>query len=89
MGDNITIQGVRSLYGSRMDDLKIKKFNEKRINLARINIISIIFIISLAIHVLFLKEWFDISTKYEKMSDKIQSFEIHTKETRKYILLHR
>lgn len=54
------MQEVRSLYGSMMDSLKIEKkiflkiekLNEWIINLAGIDIISIIIIIHLLIHVL-------------------------------------
>ena len=46
MGNNITVQVVRTLYGFTMDGLKMEKFNEGVINLAGVDIMSIVIIIS-------------------------------------------
>lgn len=43
------MQGVRSLYGSTTEGLKMEKLNGRRIGLTGIDIISIIIIISLVI----------------------------------------
>lgn len=52
---NIMIKGVKLMYGSTIDSLKMEKLNEVVINLARIDIMPVIIIISLTIHVLSLK----------------------------------
>lgn len=46
---NITMQEVRTLYGSTMDDLKLEKISEGITSLARTDIMLIIIIISLMI----------------------------------------
>lgn len=61
---------VRSLYGSTMDGLKMEQLNEGAINLAGIDIKSIIILVIL---VLSLKKLFGISAKYEQLTDKIKS----------------
>lgn len=57
------MEGIRSLYDPTMDGLKMKQLNERIINLAGINVMSIIIIISLVIIVLFLKTLVHISAK--------------------------
>ena len=52
---NIMIKGVKFMCVSTIDSLKMEKLNEVVINLARIDIMPIIIIISLTIHVLSLK----------------------------------
>lgn len=49
MGTNIMMQGVRSLYGSTTEGLKMEKLNGRRISLTGIDIMSMIIIISLVI----------------------------------------
>lgn len=82
---------VTTLCGFTMDGLKMKTLNEEIINsaLAGIGIISGIIIISWVIHVIFFKKWFDIHSKYKKLTDKIQSLESPTNETKKNIQIDR
>lgn len=49
------MQGIRTLHSATIDDLKMEKINEGIANLAGIDIILIIIIISLVIHILSLK----------------------------------
>lgn len=64
-----------------MNGLKMEKLNEGIINLAGIDIISII-IFTLVIHVLSLKMWLNIGVKYEKLT-KMHSLERPNNETKK------
>lgn len=52
LGKIITLQGVRTLNSSKMEDLKMEKINEGITNLAEMDIMSIIIIISLVIYIL-------------------------------------
>ena len=63
MGNNIIVEGIRSLYDPTMGGLKMEHLNERIINLAGINVRSIIIIIGLVILVLFLKTLVDSSAK--------------------------
>lgn len=45
----------------------MERFNEGIINLAGVDIMSIVIIISLVIHFSSLEKWFDIGAKYEKL----------------------
>lgn len=58
MGNNIIMLVIKSLYGFTMDGLKTEKLSEGIINLSRINIMSIIIIMSLAMHIFSLKSCF-------------------------------
>ena len=83
MRNNITMQGVRSLYSFTMGGMKMEQLNEGIINLMEVDIRSIIIIVILVIHVLSFKKWFDVHAKYENLTDKIQALEKHTSETNK------
>lgn len=65
MGNSIAIKGVRSLYGSTMDSLKMEKLNEGIVKLSGIDTVFITIIVSLVMHVLSTKVWFDNCGKYE------------------------
>lgn len=60
----------------------MENLNEGMINLAGIDIMSII-IITLVIRVLSLKMWLNISAKYEKLTIKMHSLERPNIETKK------
>lgn len=63
MGNNIIMEGIRSLYDPTMGGLKMKHLNKRIINLARINMRSITLITGLVILVLFLKTLVDSTAK--------------------------
>ena len=73
----------RSLCDSTMDGLKVKQLNRGIIKLTGMYTMSVIIIISLAIHVSSLKQLFDIGAKYETLSDKTKSLRRATNETEK------
>lgn len=56
MGNNITMQGVRSLYDSSMGGLKLETLDKGIINLAGIDIMSVIIMVSFVFQALSLKK---------------------------------
>lgn len=75
------MEGVRPLYDSTMNGLKMEELNEGIINLAVIYIMLIISIISLVIILLSLKMLVDINAKYQKLDDNMQALKILSKVT--------
>lgn len=73
MAASITMQGIRSLLTNTLDGM-LEKLTEVISNLAGINTISVIIVISLTIHILPLK-WFDNNVKDEKLTENIQALE--------------
>lgn len=82
MGNSITMQGVRSLYVSAMDGLKLETLDKGIINQAGIDIMSIIIIVSFVFQALSLKSDLILVSKPEKkLTDKIQFLKRPTNET--------
>lgn len=50
------MQGIGTLHGATIDDLKMEKINEMIANLAGVDIILIIIVISLVIHIISFKK---------------------------------
>lgn len=73
MAASITMQGIRSLLTDTLDGI-LEKLTEEISNLAGINTISVIIVISLTIYILPLK-WFDNNVKTEKLTGNIQTLE--------------
>ena len=68
-----------------MDDSKMEWLNEGIVNLAGIDIMSVIIITVLVIYVLSLNMLFDISEKYKNVTNKTQSLERHANEIKNSI----
>lgn len=58
------MQGVRTLFDSTMDGLKMEKLDAGITHLAGMDIMSFIIVISLVIYILSFKKWFGICAKY-------------------------
>lgn len=56
------MQGVRTLYSAVMDDLETEKINEGITNLAGTDIMPVRITTTLRIHILSLKEWFQLGS---------------------------
>lgn len=77
VGNNITVQEIQSLYGFAIESLKMEKLNEGVTNLAGIDKVTFIIIKNFGNSCLIRIMWFDKCTKYEYLTDKIQTIGRH------------